>query len=206
MRRLARGNQSNDVGVGRPASSNSSCGRYDRIPRLERREMLRLLAHFHDRHLMRSPGSFDGKAVDLFGAVQPFGVRRTIIGQRARVLSPSTRARDCSARISLSTWSSVAASVLVNERGSSPADEIRLQPQPTSRSVSSRSEMRSEHCRVGDLVAVQVQDGSTAPIADRVRETCSNCQLVASGPVSASPSPITHATTRSGLSNAAPKA
>ena len=30
------------------------------------------------------------------------------------------------------------------------------------------------------------------------------CQLAASGPVSASPSPITQATTRSGLSNAAP--
>ena len=32
------------------------------------------------------------------------------------------------------------------------------------------------------------------------------CQLVASGPVSASPSPITHAAIRSGLSKTAPKA
>ena len=47
--------------------------------------------------------------------------------------------------------------------------------------------------------------GSTAPSVAGLRNLFA-CQLVASGPVSASPSPITQATVRSGLSNAAPKA
>src|SRR5665811_1001070 len=47
--------------------------------------------------------------------------------------------------------------------------------------------------------------GSTAPSVTGSRNLL-ECQLVASGPVSASPSPITQQTTRSGLSNAAPYA
>jgi hypothetical protein len=47
--------------------------------------------------------------------------------------------------------------------------------------------------------------GSTAPSVTGFRNLF-ECQLVASGPVSASPSPTTHATTRSGLSKAAPNA
>ena len=45
--------------------------------------------------------------------------------------------------------------------------------------------------------------GSTAPSRAGLRNTLDS-QLPASGPVSASPSPITQATSRSGLSNAAP--
>src|SRR5271169_2161028 len=47
--------------------------------------------------------------------------------------------------------------------------------------------------------------GSTAPSVIGLRNLL-ECQAVASGPVSASPSPTTQATTRSGLSNTAPNA
>ncbi len=47
--------------------------------------------------------------------------------------------------------------------------------------------------------------GSTAPSVAGLRNLL-ECQLVASGPVSASPSPTTQATIRLGLSNAAPYA
>src|SRR5437764_8295511 len=47
--------------------------------------------------------------------------------------------------------------------------------------------------------------GSTAPSRAGFRNLL-ECQAVASGPVSASPSPTTQATIRSGLSNAAPYA
>ena len=47
--------------------------------------------------------------------------------------------------------------------------------------------------------------GSTAPSRIGLRNLF-ECQEVASGPVSASPSPTTATTSRSGLSNAAPKA
>ena len=62
-----------------------------------------------------------------------------------------------------------------------------------------------QHGRVADLVAVQMQDRQHRPIADRIQELV-ECQAVASGPVSASPSPMTQATIRSGLSNTAPNA
>src|ERR1700709_623769 len=47
--------------------------------------------------------------------------------------------------------------------------------------------------------------GSTAPSCTGLKNLF-ECQLVASGPVSASPSPTTQHTSRSGLSNAAPNA
>ena len=38
---------------------------------------------------MRAPAVLDREAADLFGPVQPFGVRRTSIGQRGRSRTPS---------------------------------------------------------------------------------------------------------------------
>ena len=60
-----------------------------------------------------------------------------------------------------------------------------------------------QHRGVGDLVAVQVQDRQHGAVAAGSRNLLP-CQLAASGPVSASPSPTMQATTRSGLSKAAP--
>ena len=63
----------------------------------------------------------------------------------------------------------------------------------------------AEHGRPGDLVPVEVQDRQHRAVARRVEEAMPFHEP-SSGPVSASPSPTTHATSRSGLSNAAPKA
>ena len=62
-----------------------------------------------------------------------------------------------------------------------------------------------QHGRVADLVAVEVQDRQYGPSVTGLRNLL-ECQAVAKGPVSASPSPMTQATISSGLSNAAPKA
>jgi hypothetical protein len=58
----------------------------------------------------------------------------------------------------------------------------------------------SQHRRIGDLETV---DGRTAPSHAGFRNLL-ECQLVASAPVSASPSPMMQVTIRSGLSKAAP--
>jgi hypothetical protein len=55
-----------------------------------------------------------------------------------------------------------------------------------------------EHRGIADLVAIQVQIGSTAPSVTGSRNLL-DCQEVAKGPVSASPSPITQATISPGI-------
>src|ERR1700733_3332633 len=54
------------------------------------------------------------------------------------------------------------------------------------------------------LYPLRCRIGSTAPSVIGLRNAL-DCHAVARGPVSASPSPMTQATIRSGLSNAAPK-
>jgi hypothetical protein len=60
-----------------------------------------------------------------------------------------------------------------------------------------------EDGRVGNLVAVEMQDRQHRAVGGRI-EKLVGMPAVASGPVSASPSPTTQATMRSGLSNTAP--
>ena len=56
---------------------------------------------------------------------------------------------------------------------------------------------------IGDLVAVEVQDGQYGAVRAGFRNLF-ECQEVASAPVSASPSPTTQHAMRSGLSKTAP--
>ena len=138
------------------------------------------------------------------GPVQPFGVRSTIIGQRARVGRRSRR------RVVLNRADLVERpgrawrpSLVHRFGGSSPSTKyglVAVSPKACSarprESGRGRSDPRS--C-----------SRSGAGSAER-RRRCAGlrnlfeCQLVASGPVSASPSPTTQTTIRSGLSNAAP--
>ena len=60
-----------------------------------------------------------------------------------------------------------------------------------------------QHAGIGDLVTVEVKDRQHAPSVAGFKNLF-ECQLVAIGPVSASPSPTTQATIRFGLSYAAP--
>ena len=71
------------------------------------------------------------------------------------------------------------------------------------RSMSSSRLIRASTVGLAILYPFKWRIGSTAPSVAGLRNLF-ECQLVASGPVSASPSPITQATSRSGLSKAAP--
>src|ERR1019366_1867447 len=64
--------------------------------------------------------------------------------------------------------------------------------------------MRASRVGLEILYPLRCRIGSTAPSVIGSRNLL-ECHAVANGPVSASPSPTTHATTRFGLSNTAPK-
>ena len=100
---------------------------------------------------------------------------------------------------------------LVKRRGHPPVHRLWFVPLDEVRSVTVTSQevleliaADTQDRRVGDFVAVQMEDGQNGASVAGLRNLF-ECQLVARGPVSASPSPTTHATIRSGLSKAAPK-
>jgi hypothetical protein len=91
-----------------------------------------------------------------FGPVQPFGVRRTIIGHSGRPVSPSSRA---------ACW--IAPSLV--ERGGQllvhvgrpitvTGDGDRLVAVPVEQRLEFLLRDAGQHRRVGDLVAVELQD------------------------------------------------
>ena len=143
------------------------------------------------------------------GPVQPFGVRSTIIGH-ARPGQVRRRLRRAPAWIG---------------RGSAPIDRVGIggrascrctaagrRPSTVDRLVAVAAQQRVELVVAGSGPAPsgwrscsRSGAGSAAPRrrAAGLRNLL-ECQLAASGPVSASPSPTTQATIRSGLSNAAP--
>ena len=126
-----------------------------------------------ERHLVRAPGALDRQAVDRpSGPVQPLGVRSTIIGQRGRSRVAARGARVAGSRaISSSTASSVAG----HAPGASASGRRRRRSAARSRSrASSVAQLvardAGEHGRVGDLVAVEVQDRQHRAVACRVEE------------------------------------
>ncbi len=127
--------------------------------------MLRVVAHVRDRHLVRAPGALDRQPVDLAGPVQPFGVRRTIIGHLGRA-AERLRAR----AISSSASSSAAAKSRCTCVRVVAGDEQR----PVPVALHQRDELvlgdAREHRRVRDLVAVQVEDRQHRAVALRVQE------------------------------------
>jgi len=62
------------------------------------------------------------------GAVQPLGLRSTIMGQRGRWAVPLARARACSARISATQRSSTSAIFRCIASGSDPSTKCGVQP------------------------------------------------------------------------------
>ena len=142
------------------------------------------------------------------GQVQPFGVLKMIIGQAGRDSSPAA-ARALISEISSSTTSSSSANRACTAAWSSPSNpptnRCGLWPYPRMRSSSSSSGMRARTVGLAILYPLRCRIGSTTPsLAGSMN--LFECQEVARGPVSASPSPTTAATSRSGLSNAAPYA
>ena len=104
--------------------------------------------------------------VDLLGPVQPFGVRRTIIGQRGRSTPPRARL----ARISAST--------VVERRGhpsmQPPRARRRRRSTAHGRSREERAQLvlrnAREDGRIRDLVAVEMQDRQDDAVALWVEE------------------------------------
>ena len=141
------------------------------------------------------------------GPVHPFGVRSTIIGH-ARARSPRRRCgRPAgSPRCGRERGRIVAASCWCTVAGSSPASRCAARSRSRASAIPAVvGGDPGQHRRIGDLVLVEGQDRQHGPVAGRIEELAA-CQLVASGPVSASPSPTTQKTIRSGLSRAAPYA
>jgi len=139
------------------------------------------------------------------GPVQPLGERNTIMGQRGRVVSPVVRACCWMRLISRMAQSRVAAICWCIFSGSLPSTKRGSQPQPRKNCSTSSWEIREKMVGLAILKPFKCRMGSTAPSVMGFRNLL-ECQDVARGPVSASPSPTTQAAMRSGLSATAPKA
>ena len=144
-----------------------------------------------------------GLLAHSFGPVQPFGARKTIIGQIGRVGSFSSRACFWMALI-FSTASSIAFAITGwSAFGSSPVTKIGSQPIPSKYLRNSSSVFLDKIVGLEILNPLRSSIGSTAPSLIGLMNVV-DCQDVASGPVSASPSPTTTAAISSGLSKIAP--
>ena len=104
------------------------------------------------------------------GAVQPFGVRRTIIGQRGRNGVPLLRACFWTARMSATHLSIVAAIAWCIDSGSDPSTKYGVQPCPAEERLDLVVRDARPDRRVVDLVPVEVEDRQHGAVADRVEE------------------------------------
>ena len=127
------------------------------------------------------------------------------MGQRGRLASPVSRAVFWMLLISPMAQSRAAAIFWCISRGSLPSTKQGSQPQPMKKLLTSSWLMREKMVGFAILKPLRCRMGSTAPSVTGLMNLLP-CQEVASGPVSASPSPTTQAAMRSGLSATAPKA
>ena len=104
-----------------------------------------------------------------------------------------------------SELSSAAAIAWCTTPGSSPSTTIGSYPYPRSKASRSSAGMRASSVGFAILYWFRWRIGSTAPSRAGFRNRGA-CQLVASAPVSASPSPTTQRATSSGSSSTAPHA
>ena len=192
-----------------PASSKSSSGLVARHPALEDGQVLRVPARIGERHLVRAIRALDLLAVDDLRPGPSLSASRGRSSASAAVSgTPFVRA---------SVWMVVGCRATARSSvvGHEPVHALRVVAARRSTAVAvateelTRAPRRSMRARIvgfGDLVAVQVQDRQHGAVARGVQELVRRASSVASGPVSASPSPTTQATIRSGLSKAAPNA
>ena len=138
---------------------------------------------------MRPEGALDLPAIDDLGPGPAFGRTRTIIGQRdapnrharARPAGSSDLLTACRA---LRPW----------PRASAPARdprEIGRPPVAAKKLLQLLAGDAGEDGGIGNLVSVEMQDRDHPPSVAGSRNLL-ECHAVASGPVSASPSPTTH--------------
>ena len=128
-----------------------------------------------ERHLMRAPDAFGAPTIHLLGPVQPLGVRKTIIGQHGRRTAPADACAPAvwmcriSATTSSARWRPCAGASVPRVAG----------PSTKSGSISVTDEQSTparhaadpgQHRGIGDLVAIQMQDGQHGPVAGRIKE------------------------------------
>ena len=93
-----------------------------------------------------------------FGPVQPFGELSTIIGQRGRARLPLARASCWIGLICSTASSSAAAMACMHQLGLVTLDEMRRPAVAAKQLLQFLALDAGQDCRIGDLVAVEVQD------------------------------------------------
>ena len=153
----------------RPLSSNSSSGRYERIHASSAARCSGFSASFASGTWWARKVPSIGWPSTSLGPVQPLGVRRTIIGQRGRSVAALARARLDRGDV---------ADHLVERLGHELVHRGRVVALDEVGLVAVADEQRAQlvvrdarqHGRVGDLVAVEVQDREHRAVARRVDE------------------------------------
>ena len=171
MRRSPSGASAVISAATRPLSSNSSSGRYERIHASSAARCSGFSASFASGTWWARKVPSIGWPSTSLGPVQPLGVRRTIIGQRGRSAAPS-RARDWMARDVADHLVERLGHELVHGRRVVALDEVGLVAVADEQRAQLVVRDARQHGRVGDLVAVEVQDRQHRAVARRVRRTC----------------------------------
>ncbi len=142
-------------------------------PALQQLQMLRVLHHVQNRHLVRAPEVLRpcGRRPPSDPS-SPSGVRSTIIGHSARSASLCVSP----ARLTLNRPDLLDAALhrlrhrRVHRLGSSPSTKYGFHPYPRNSSSSSSCGIRRQDRRIGDLVTVQVQHRQHRTIAHRIQK------------------------------------
>ena len=138
-------------------------------PVFEDAHVLGVVVHLAHRHLVRAPVTLGAPAVDFLRAGPPLGVRSTIIGQRGRSLRPVPRVR-LDALDLADDGVQRRRHQLVHRFGVVALDEIRGVAVAAEQLVQFLVADPGQERRVGDLVAVEVQDRQHRAVRRRVQK------------------------------------
>ena len=170
IRRSPGGRQRARAPTGRAVVVEELLGAVGPHPLLELRPVLVVLAGAGERHLVGAPRAFDRHAVDHGGPVQPFGVTSRIIGHGRRSTSPSSRAARQISRIVSCAWSMGRGHLPVHVGGLVALDGETSVPVAAQQALELVAVDARRDGRVGDLVAVEVQDRQHRAVVHRVDE------------------------------------
>ena len=165
MRRVPAGGSAASSGVRRPCSSKSSVRLVALHPALEDAHVLGLL-HVAHRHLVGAPVALDALAVDLLRAGPAFrACAARSSASVGRMRDPCARASSWIWRISSKTRLERRRHQFVHRRGLVPLDEIRFVAVAAQELVELLGRDARKYGRIGDLVAVEVQDRQHGAVA-----------------------------------------
>lgn len=156
--------------MGRPSASKSSVEPVGAQPRLQLPQVLRVVADAGERDLVGAPGVLDGQSVDLFGSCPALGGAQHdhgpagALGRAVLAGGPLVRAD--------------AVQGGVHGGGQFPVDGGRVVAGDEQGVVAVAAQQlvqfllgdAGQDRRVGDLVAVEVEDGQDGSVVDRVEE------------------------------------